>query len=125
MRALLSIVLLLSFIATMQGCYYDNEQVLYPAPVNTTCDTAAVTYTGRIAQIVQTNCYGSGSDCHATSNSASGYNLETIGNVQTNIDLIIADVQHVGPHDMPLGLPKLSDCDINAFVAWRNNGMPQ
>jgi hypothetical protein len=48
MRAILPIVVFMLLVAT-QGCYYDNEERLYP---NSFCDTTAVTYATKVVPIM-------------------------------------------------------------------------
>jgi len=46
------------------GCYYDNEEELYPGSGSLACDTTGVTYAADIMPIVSTKCALSG--CHAS-----------------------------------------------------------
>lgn len=56
---IVTILLLTMGILAVQGCYYDNEEELYP---NNFCDTTNVTYAITIDPIVQGKCATPG--CH-------------------------------------------------------------
>lgn len=103
----------------LSSCYYDNEEDLYPQPVD--CDTLNVTYSQTIAPIMSTNCNA----CHG--GSAPNANVKT----DTYNDLkIIADddrlwgvVNHEsGYSPMPKDRPKLNDCDLKKIRVWLDNG---
>ena len=114
------IALLLGLIS-ITGCYYDNEEYLYPTPVNTSCDTTTVSYSQRLVPILDNNqCLS----CHNNSLASGGINLEGHANVAANIDSIIGAISHAqGFTPMPQGASDpLPACDIAAFVAWKNHG---
>ncbi len=110
----------------MQGCYYDNEQELYP---NTgTCDTTAVTYSAKITPIMQNNCY----TCHSNASSASsggGISLEghtnLSGYITTNQQLFLDAIKHTGTASpMPKNGGSLTPCQITQIQVWINAGKP-
>ena len=95
-----------------------------PPPGGNNCDTANMQYTAHIVPILQANCYS----CHGTtSNSGSnGIILEGYDNIlprAQNGKLLGAITHSVGFTPMPQDGPKLSDCNINKFRSWINNGM--
>jgi len=66
MRA--TIILLFSLgVLLLNGCYYDNEEELYP---NSFCDTTNVTYTNTIEPIIMSNCATPG--CHVPGGGGNG-----------------------------------------------------
>jgi hypothetical protein len=110
--ALLGVVAVTGF----TGCYYDNEEYLYPSNVG--CDTMTVSFSQRLMPIINDKCI----TCHNASLVSGGIVLETHADVASNIELIIPAIDFTGPHPMPQGGAKLPNCDIAAFVAWRNHG---
>lgn len=115
MKRIVKIMLLLS-VAIITGCYYDNEERLYPVKP-TTCDLTNVTYSGTIQPLLQFACYG----CHSNANYANkgaGYKFENYDDVVTYKSQIMVSVNLINsPLTMPLG-GKLSDCEINKLQKW-------
>jgi hypothetical protein len=114
---LLSVILLFSI--TMTGCYYDKEDVLYPAE---NCDTVLVTYTLSIAPIMTANC----NVCHSTA-------LATANVITDNYDSLFivaqngrlwAAVNHTGTFKMPKDQPKLPVCDLAKIKKWIDTLFP-
>ncbi|MBX7243144.1 MAG: hypothetical protein K1X92_15475 [Bacteroidia bacterium] len=106
----------------VSGCYYDNVEFLYPN--QNSCDTTNVTYNGKIAPLLQTNCNG----CHSQSSASGNVVLEGYSNVKaqvTNGKLYgsISYAQGVSP--MPKNGTKLSDCDISNVKRWIDAGAPE
>ncbi len=119
-KLLLAAFLPLLIIAFSAGCYYDNEEDLYPQEQ---CDTTNVTYSGKIVPILQGNCY----ICHATAIANGGVILDTYAGVQTvvmNGKLWGAINHQAGFFSMPKDAPKLPDCDINLIKIWIDKGAP-
>src|SRR5690606_3485566 len=68
----------------LSGCYYDNEEELYPFS-NLNCDTLSViTYSNTIQAIANTNCAISG--CHTGVNPTGGIKLETYQQMKSIAD---------------------------------------
>ena len=115
----------IAMVLALSGCYYDNEEELYPAGSGG-CDTLAVTYPARIKPILENRCYG----CHSQQNApsgGSGYNLEDPATIQqfvSNGRLLGAINHQSGFSPMPKGMPKLPDCEIKAIKTWIDNGAP-
>jgi len=101
------------------SCYYDNEEELYPQPIE--CDTSNVTYSSSIAPIMSNSC----NDCHGGVAPAAGIETDTYEGLK-----IIADdgrlrgvVNHEsGYSPMPKDRPKLNDCDLTKIGIWLDNG---
>jgi len=121
MKRIVRIILILS-VAMIAGCYYDNEERLYPV-LPTSCNLTNVTYSATIQPLLQFACYS----CHSNANYAKkglGYKLENYDDVVTNISKILVSVQLTNsPLLMPLG-GKLSDCEISQLKKWSDNGTP-
>jgi mono/diheme cytochrome c family protein len=105
----------------LAGCYYDKEQDLYPSV--TACDTSAVTYSGKVLSIIQSNCYS----CHGSGNTLGDVNLDGHTNLKVFADngKLSGAINHrTGFSQMPQGGSKLSDCDIQAIEKWISDGSP-
>jgi hypothetical protein len=111
----------------ISGCYNDKSDKLYPivATPSTTCDTSNITYAHDIVPILTANCTISGG-CHdAAGASTSGYDFTTyIPLARTALNgLLLGDITWAASHNpMPKNGGKLSDCDINKFRRWINQG---
>jgi hypothetical protein len=109
---------------TLTRCKYDKEDQVYP---QTTCDTTNITLSGEINNILSANCFR----CHSSTNAATlggSYNLQdynTIHAAATDGRLLSSITQDnkLAP-PMPEDGGKLSDCEINKFRAWINDGAP-
>lgn len=103
-----------------QGCYYDNEEELYPGSI---CDTADVSYSATIQPLVQGNCATVG--CHSGASPAAGLKLETYEEVSTaSLNGSISNRIN-RPSGDPLLMPptgKLGNCQILKVDAWTNQG---
>lgn len=120
MKKLLVILLFTGLIA---GCYYDNEEALYPV-LDQACDTTAVTFAKSILPILQTNCYG----CHGTSQAAAsgnGIDLETFSSLKQVVvsgRFYGAIIQDPNRSPMPKGGFKLDTCPITKIKLWIDKG---
>ncbi len=102
----------------LSGCYYRNEQDLYPAA--STCDTLNVTYSLSVKPILTNSCYS----CHAGSGEE-GVILNTYSGVKQYISngILIEAVTHTGNvTPMPYDQPKLDNCQIAIIEKWVKNG---
>lgn len=119
---LLTFLFLISFLT---GCYYDNEERLYPTiDSSNSCDTTNVTLSQSVMPILQSRCLG----CHGASVAnglGSGINLETYSELTkwVNNGQLEGAINHSpGFMPMPQGASKLDDCSINKITAWINRG---
>lgn len=99
------------------GCYYDNEEELYP---NSFCDTVNVTYSGAIEPIIIAKCATPG--CHVAGGSGSGDFTTYAG--------VIAKIQNNGPFLAsvrsspdaipmpPSGSTQLRSCEVRKIELW-------
>jgi len=105
----------------LAGCYYDKQEDLTPSQV--ACNTDAVTYSGKVLSIVQTNCY----DCHGSGNTQGNVNLDGHTSLKVYADngKLAGAINHrTGFVSMPQGSGKLSDCDIQVIEKWISDGSP-
>lgn len=116
----LSILTLLSLILA-QGCYYDNEEYLYPGTV---CDTTNVTYSQRILPLLQRDCLA----CHTQAVASASVVLEGYSAVKqqvTNGKLLGVITHAQGFSPMPKTGSKWTDCEISSLQKWIAEGAPQ
>ena len=101
------------------SCYYDNEEELYPQPIE--CDTTNVTYSSTIAPIMDSSC----NDCHSSTSPSGNVITDTYEGIKEISDdgRFWGAVNHEeGYSPMPKGLPKLNDCDLTKINIWLNEG---
>ncbi len=109
-----------AFMLTMNSCYYDKAEILYPP---NTCDTATVTYNVSIIPILSANCTG----CHGGSVPAGGMDLSIYSVVKAQVDngRLWGSVSHTaGYKPMPKNSDKLNDCNLNKIKLWILAGAP-
>lgn len=117
MARLLLVIFSIGSAAFFSGCYYDVEQELY----GSSCDTSAVTYSGTVAPMLQSNgCLG----CHAAPATA-GNNI-VLDNQASIASLVqqnrfISGADRMPPSPSP---PALTDCNMDKLRAWVNAGAP-
>jgi hypothetical protein len=116
MRTKQLIILLAVFV--MAGCYYDNEDELYPNNGGTVIDTSqTVSYAADIKPIIDGNC--ATSNCHV-----SGAQSPALTNYQqTQSNSARIKVRAVEQKDMPSSGP-LSASDISKLQKWIDGGSP-
>jgi len=118
-------------IAILSGCYYDNEEDLYPGVV--TCDSTSVSYSASITAVLNTSCAGGG--CHSGSDPAGNVAFNSYAPTKAYFDIAGKKTEFIRritwPADldvssrMPLGQPtKLDSCTTNKIISWLNAGYP-
>lgn len=116
------LILLVIFVATMTGCYYDTEERLYPQ-ISSPCDDTVVTFSKTVNTILQP-CQS----CHSNSSAASsgsGIKLQNYADVQSYAasGQLMGTINHTtGYSAMPKGGGKLADCEISQLKKWIDNG---
>ncbi|MDX2248047.1 MAG: cytochrome c [Bacteroidia bacterium] len=111
---------LVIFVGT--GCYYDNEEDLYPVG-NNTCDTTGVSYVATVVPVLQNNCYV----CHDAATKSGNIALDTYDGLKRIVDngKFWGSINHEsGFAAMPQNGNKLSDCTLSKIKAWINTGAP-
>ena len=113
-------ILILIVFTVFSGCFYDNEEDLYP---NITCDTSSLSYSQDILPILVSQCYG----CHSAAANNGNVNIEGYDNlipyVQNN--RLMGTIQHLdGFSPMPPNANKLSNCNISKLQQWIDDGAP-
>lgn len=112
----------------MGGCYYDNEECLYPEGT-TACDTMNVAYSTHILPIITDNCL----ICHSGGTPSGNVSLDGYDNVRNaalipagSYGSLIGVISHApGNSPMPRNADKLSDCKIRQVEIWIGQGTPE
>jgi hypothetical protein len=112
-------------IATLESCYFDKADVLYP---DANCMVTGITYTNFVAGIMNAQCATSG--CHDAVRAASGADLSTYAATKSYATAsqaaFLGSMRHSsGVSAMPKGAAKLPTCTLNKIEAWIVAGMPQ
>ncbi len=108
----------LGIIVLLSGCYYDNEEELYPTNF---CETTNVSYAGMIKPLLQARCAQPG--CHVTG--AQSPDLTSDANIKSIADAgtLKARVIDRIPPAMPPSGP-LPNCEMQQIQAWLDAGAP-
>lgn len=112
-------IILLLFFVIIQGCYYDNKDILNPG--GQACDTAIVTYSGAVNPLLTAYCTG----CHSGANAPLGVRLDTYNGTKSQVSngKLLGTINHSpGFIPMPKNDNKLNDCNIAKIRKWITNG---
>ncbi len=122
--ALLMLVAIGMLAVTSQtGCYYDNEEYLYPDGAG--CDTTGTTYTATVLPIMDTYC--NSSSCHSSSANSGNVTLDNYTSTVPWVEngKLLKSIQHAsGASSMPKNASKLADCNIKKIAHWIEMGYP-
>ncbi|MCC6384788.1 MAG: hypothetical protein LC117_10915 [Bacteroidia bacterium] len=109
------------FLVTIQGCYYDVAEEMYPTEP---CDATDFSYSSSISSIIQANCLA----CHSTSMAQGNVILTNYDNLKfygQNGELLGSVRHDPGYSEMPKDGIKLKACDIKKIELWVTNGYPK
>lgn len=112
------ILLAISLLAMLPGCYYDTEETLYPS---LGCAVENVTYTQTVLPILQANCLS----CHSANANFGGVTLEGYDRLLTYVNngQLLGVIRHTpGFSPMPNNAPQLRECDIEKIATWVDQG---
>lgn len=115
------IILTILIVVTLQSCYYDNEEDLYPNPPE--CDTINVSYSQDVWPIISSNC----TSCHSGGAPSGNVYLDNYDNIviAANNGSLMGAIKHEnGYSPMPKGGAMLSDCNIAIIQKWVDDGTP-
>ena len=118
-KVVISTLLLVLF---LPGCYYDNKETMYGA---SSCDTTNVTYSLKIAPLINQKCIG----CHSAASATAGVDLSSYNQVvkygqSKQLQGTIKQLPGYETKLMPPG-GKLDNCNISLVDIWVRKGMPQ
>ncbi|MEM7656217.1 MAG: hypothetical protein AAF399_08825 [Bacteroidota bacterium] len=122
---IISVVAFASLLLFGMGCYYDNEEDLYPAqPVTLDCDTTDVSYAEFVQPLMVRECTG----CHGGNFPSANIGLETYEEVVASANdnnSLYGSMAHIdGFSEMPKGGNRLPDCELDQLKAWIDAGTP-
>jgi mono/diheme cytochrome c family protein len=105
------------------ACYYDKKDQVYPQVVVAACDTANVSYSVTVTNILNANC----NSCHGASANTlgAGIFLNTYASVKPYITsgrLVNSILQNGAASPMPKNMAKMDVCSINKIIIWVNKG---
>jgi hypothetical protein len=123
MKKLITILIL----AILAGCYYDNEEELYPEQPND-CDTVNVTFSVTIWPMINGTC----TSCHSGSAPQGNVLLEDYTTIAAAAAIpagtygsLYGVISHAsGNSPMPKNGTQFSDCKIKQVKAWIDAGRP-
>lgn len=107
-------------INSLNSCYYDKSDLLYP---NTACDTAAVKYSTSVLPVLSSNCI----NCHGGATPSAGISLDTYAGVKIQVDngRLWGAVSHSASYSpMPKNSAKLNNCSLEKIRIWIAAGAP-
>lgn len=115
------ILLFILTIAALSGCYWQNEEDIFPADL---CDTVDVSFSADVVPILANHCFS----CHSNASApvfSTGITLEDYEDVAAASDAIVGAINHEdGFPPMPRNADKLDSCLIMTIEAWVNDGTP-
>ena len=108
------LVYALLFISTLNSCYYDVEEDLYPG----FCNSVEVSYSRDIVPFIELRCATPG--CHIPGGTGNG-DLTTYEGVKAKVDngSLVRRVLEIG--DMP-GVGDLTECELDKLRSWIDDG---
>jgi hypothetical protein len=118
----ISIVILMAI--SLQSCYYDNEEYLYPDLPGGECDTVNVSYSGVVAPIMAASC----NSCHSPAAPSGNVTISTYDGLKASVNSgqFWKAINHEsGASPMPQGGNKLPSCELKKIKAWIDAGAPQ
>lgn len=104
----------------LSGCYYDNEETLYPGSANCTVPTAS-TFSVNVLPLLNKRC----NSCHGGSSPSGGIVLTSYTEVikyVNNGSLMGSINQESGYSAMPKNSNKMSTCEISTIQKWIDLG---
>jgi hypothetical protein len=119
--------LIIIALVILSGCYYDNEEELYPGGGGD-CDTVNVTYSGTVLPIISDNC----KTCHSGGAPQGNVLLEDYASISAAGKITAGQYgslygvisHHPDNSPMPKNGTQLSDCKIKQIKAWIDAGTP-
>ncbi|MDB5196788.1 MAG: hypothetical protein JWP88_1159 [Flaviaesturariibacter sp.] len=112
------LILMVMILIGFNSCKQNSEEAM---PI---CSTSNVTYSATIQNLITTyNC----KSCHNNRFMPGGVNAESYTSLKDQAlnGRLYGAITHTSPYiGMPLGYPKMSDCDISKIKAWIDAGAP-
>ena len=123
MKLILSLLILMICMVTVNSCYYDKADLLYGSGNAPCTDTTGnISYTQKIVPVLQQYCYS----CHTGSFPSGGIMMGTYTTdkaIAQSGKLYGSISYSAGYSPMPKGMPKLSNCQVAVIKKWIDAGM--
>ncbi|MBK6831633.1 MAG: hypothetical protein IPG92_13245 [Flavobacteriales bacterium] len=113
-NATVATIIAVLLLSASPGCYYDNEEELYP---NTFCDTVNTSYSAAISAIIESNCATPG--CHVAGGTGTG-NFTVFSELSEQVSngrLLPSIRREASSIPMPPG-GTLRACEIRQLELW-------
>lgn len=104
----------------LSGCYYDNEETLYPGSANCTIPVTS-TFSKNVLPLLNNRC----NNCHGGSSPSAGINLTSYTEVikYVNNGSLMGSINHASGYSaMPKNSGKMSSCEIGTIQSWIDSG---
>jgi len=120
------VILGITITISLNSCYYDVEEELYPDSLSPACDTSNVKYSIDVKGILDLRCNG----CHAGANPSANIQLGTYVGVKSYVDAnserFLSSIKQDGnASSMPQNQPRIPDCEISKISIWAAAGYPE
>lgn len=118
------IIGILLIVLSLNSCYYDKEEILYP-PTTSECNSTNSDFTS-VKITIQENCLS----CHSNSSASTlggGIKLEDYADIKNYAEngKLLGTIKHESSYSaMPKNGAKLNDCKISQIENWINSGTP-
>lgn len=106
----------LAITIVLVGCYYDNEETLYPSSIN--CSSGSYSYASDVSSLISAHCSTAG--CH---NSANAGNITLLTYAQAKENASRINQRVVVDKTMPPG-GGLTSAQLAVLKCWISNGTP-
>jgi hypothetical protein len=104
----------------LSGCYYDNEETLYPGSANCTVPVAS-TFSENVLPLLNNRC----NNCHGGGSPSAGINLTSYTDVMNYVNngSLMGSINHSSGYSaMPKNSGKMSSCEIGTIQNWIDSG---
>lgn len=120
----MGLFMILALVLFGQGCYYDNEEYLYPETGG--CETDNMSFAADVWPVINASCTA----CHSGASPSGGIALGNYAEVAAsaavaagNYGSLYGVISHAsGNSPMPKNSNKLPDCTISKIKAWIDQG---
>jgi hypothetical protein len=113
-------IVAISVLTTAAGCYYDDEETLYPGSAD--CGTVTqANFSSDIMPLLNAKC----NNCHSGQSPSGGIRLDTYSEVMKGVNngSLMGSIQHAaGFSAMPKNGSKMSTCQIQKIQRWIDSG---
>ena len=123
MKIIFSLFIITVCLVSLNSCYYDKAELLYPGS-NLPCDTTSATakFSTDVLPVMNASCNLSG--CHNSTDASSGVILDSYAGVRTQAlnGRLMSSTSSTGT--MPKNAARLSNCTLAKIQQWINSSTP-